>query len=240
MLKCFSIEIQSRQRKAVTYAALPSNGLPIQRNYGIARGNERHQPVSTHTSCLHICLSFSKSNIKYWISNIEDEILNVEYWMPNIGADTFSNVDVSSDGAFWAGWLRGRSGVRILSRGKLPLSTCSASCSCSSRSSSCSSSSSSRSRSSSASPSQHPLKLLTHCHRTCVNLNKGTVLQKHYIWAILGILSISFFSHKFLTILPFGDSAPGVMLRLTQLIGDMGEKIWRALTLLCQRKYKMF
>ena len=78
MLKCFSIEIQSRQRKAVTYAALPSNGLPIQRNYGIARGNERHQPVSTHTSCLHICLSIF--NIKYQISNIEDEILNAKYW----------------------------------------------------------------------------------------------------------------------------------------------------------------
>ena len=151
-----------------------------------------NQCLHTPAASTYVCL-FSISNIKYWISNIEYEILNVKYWMPNIGADTFSNVDVSSDGAFWAGWLRGRSGVRILSRGKLPLSTCSASCSCSSRSSSCSSSSSSISRSSSASPSQHPLKLLTHCHRTCVNLNKGTVLQKHYIWAILDILSISFF-----------------------------------------------
>ena len=28
---------------------------------------------------------------------------NIEYLMSNIGADTFSNVDVSSDGAFWAG-----------------------------------------------------------------------------------------------------------------------------------------
>ena len=47
------------------------------------------------------------------------------------------------------------------------------------------------------------------------------------------------FFAQFLTVLPFGDSAPGVMLRLTQLIGDTGEKIWRALTLLCQRKYKI-
>ena len=68
----------------MTYAALPGNGLPIQRNYGIARGNERHQPVSTGTSCLHIHLP----------------VLHL-FSISNVDAD--SNVDTDADGAFWAG-----------------------------------------------------------------------------------------------------------------------------------------
>ena len=92
----------------MTYAALPGNGLPIQRNYGIARRNEKHQPVSRNTSCLHIHLPL------FSISNFDPDFHS------NFDAD--SNVaDTDADGAFWAGWLRRRSGVRILSRGELPL-----------------------------------------------------------------------------------------------------------------------
>ena len=74
---------QSRQRKAVTYAAPPGNGLPIQRNYGIAPGNEKHQPVSTNTSCLNIHL--------FSISNVDADA----DFHSNVDAD--SNVDIDAD-----------------------------------------------------------------------------------------------------------------------------------------------
>ena len=94
----------------MTYAALPSNGLPIQRNYGIAPGNERHQPVSTATSCLHIHLPvlrlFSISDIDADAdSNVDaDDGSNVDtYADAHSNVDADSNADTDADGAFWAG-----------------------------------------------------------------------------------------------------------------------------------------
>ena len=100
----------------MTYAALPGNGLPIQRNYGIAPGNERHQPVSTATSCLHIHLPvlplFSISDIDAGAGADSNEDTGAEAHSnvdadaySNVGADADSNVDADNDadGAFWAG-----------------------------------------------------------------------------------------------------------------------------------------
>ena len=110
MLKCFSIEIQSRQRKAVTYAALPSNGLPIQRNYGIALGNEKHQPVSS-APAIHTHVRVLPRSITNWcwcwsLCRVIHISLQIWFWCCILVEPV---------------WLRGRSGVRILSRGS-PLS----------------------------------------------------------------------------------------------------------------------
>ena len=99
----------------MTYAAPPGNGLPIQRNYGIAPGNEKHQPVSTNTSCLNIHL-LSISNVDAdadFHSNVDadsnvdiDADSNVDADADihsNVDANADSNVDTDADGAFWAG-----------------------------------------------------------------------------------------------------------------------------------------
>ena len=94
------------RRKAVTYAALLGNGLPIQRNYGIALGNEKHQPVSS-APAIHTHVRVLPPSITNWC------------WCWSL----CRVIHISFQIWFWCCilveplWLRGRSGVRILSRG---------------------------------------------------------------------------------------------------------------------------